>query len=113
MLPPLSRLCVGGFDGSSISQEFVSIVTSIRQESSRRQVDVAGARDQDGHRRFALDQLPVGDDEVLGLNDDYAVGVDGENINSAVLDSIWSKVVTLCSRIRSHTAQRSSASSPD
>jgi basic membrane lipoprotein Med (substrate-binding protein (PBP1-ABC) superfamily) len=53
---------------------------------------------------FALDELPVGDDEVLGLNDDYAVGVDAENINSAVLDSIWSKVVTLCSKIRSHTA---------
>jgi DNA-binding SARP family transcriptional activator/basic membrane lipoprotein Med (substrate-binding protein (PBP1-ABC) superfamily) len=52
---------------------------------------------------FAIDDLPAGEDRVLGLNDDYAVGVDAGNFNSAVPESVWSRVVRLCSTIRSHT----------
>jgi hypothetical protein len=37
------------------------------------------------------------------LNDNYAVGVDDTNLNPVVSESIWSKVVSLCSNIRQHT----------
>jgi DNA-binding SARP family transcriptional activator/basic membrane lipoprotein Med (substrate-binding protein (PBP1-ABC) superfamily) len=52
---------------------------------------------------FAGDTFRAGRDEVLGLNDNYAVGVDDTNLNPVVSESIWSKVVSLCSNIRQHT----------
>ncbi len=53
---------------------------------------------------YAVDALSPGRDKVLGLNEDYAVGVDAGNLNSAIPESVWSSVVRLCSSIRSHTA---------
>ena len=53
---------------------------------------------------FLHDELPAGADLVLGLGDDYAVGID---TNSAVPDWIGSAVVRLCSTIREHAEQRS------
>ncbi len=54
--------------------------------------------------RFRDGTLPVGGDLVLGLADDYAVGID---VNSAVPAWIGSAVVRLCSTIREHTEQSS------
>jgi len=51
---------------------------------------------------YALGEFRAGEDAVLGLNDDYAVGVDDTGFSPALPDSIWSKVVELCSTIRSH-----------
>jgi DNA-binding SARP family transcriptional activator/basic membrane lipoprotein Med (substrate-binding protein (PBP1-ABC) superfamily) len=45
--------------------------------------------------------FPGGSDLVLGLADDYSVMVEAEN--PFVSESLWSKVVELCSRIRLHT----------
>jgi DNA-binding SARP family transcriptional activator/basic membrane lipoprotein Med (substrate-binding protein (PBP1-ABC) superfamily) len=53
---------------------------------------------------YAVDALLPGRDKVLGLNEDYAVGVDAGNLNSAIPESVWSSVVRLCSSIRRHTA---------
>jgi hypothetical protein len=51
-----------------------------------------------------VDALKPGRDKVLGLNEDYAVGVDAGNLNAAIPESVWSSVVRLGSSIRSHTA---------
>ena len=48
---------------------------------------------------FAMDSLPRGRDVVLGLADDYAVGLE----TFAGADHIWSKVVDRCSKIRQRT----------
>jgi basic membrane lipoprotein Med (substrate-binding protein (PBP1-ABC) superfamily) len=48
---------------------------------------------------FADGTLPVGKDRVLGLDDNYAVGI--WDINVAVPQVVRSKVVGLCSSIRS------------
>jgi DNA-binding SARP family transcriptional activator/basic membrane lipoprotein Med (substrate-binding protein (PBP1-ABC) superfamily) len=45
-----------------------------------------------------LDLLPAGDDVVLGLADDYAVGF--ERISSEIPERSWSKVVAICSKVR-------------
>jgi hypothetical protein len=37
------------------------------------------------------------------LSDNYAVGIDDTNLNPVVSESLWSKVVSLCSSIREHT----------
>ena len=52
---------------------------------------------------FALGDFRSGEDHTLGLNDNYAVGVEDADRNAAVPESIWSKVVSLCSKIREHT----------
>jgi DNA-binding SARP family transcriptional activator/basic membrane lipoprotein Med (substrate-binding protein (PBP1-ABC) superfamily) len=52
---------------------------------------------------FALGGFRAGEDHTLGLNDNYAVGVEDVDRNKAVPDSIWSKVASLCSRIRAHS----------
>jgi len=52
---------------------------------------------------FALGSFRAGKDLTLGLNDNYAVGVEDVARNAAVPESIWSKVVDLCSNIRQHT----------
>jgi basic membrane lipoprotein Med (substrate-binding protein (PBP1-ABC) superfamily) len=44
-----------------------------------------------------------GEDIAVGLDDNYAVGIEAES--AAVSDSIWSKVVRLCSNIRQHTRE--------
>jgi DNA-binding SARP family transcriptional activator/basic membrane lipoprotein Med (substrate-binding protein (PBP1-ABC) superfamily) len=49
---------------------------------------------------FALGNFRSGGELTLGLNDNYAVGVEDVDRNAAVPESIWSKVVSLCSRIR-------------
>jgi DNA-binding SARP family transcriptional activator/basic membrane lipoprotein Med (substrate-binding protein (PBP1-ABC) superfamily) len=51
----------------------------------------------------------VGDDYVLDLNDDYAVGLD---TGSIVSPSMWSKVTKLCSTIRRHSRAAESATAP-
>jgi basic membrane lipoprotein Med (substrate-binding protein (PBP1-ABC) superfamily) len=48
-----------------------------------------------------MDTFTAGRDIELGLADDYAVMVEAEN--PFVSEAIWSKVVRLCSSIRSHT----------
>ena len=62
------------------------------------------------HREQAIDNalaaftnstLPAGRDLVLGLVDDYAVGISGTNPNVAL--EVSSAVVRLCSTIRSHS----------
>ena len=54
--------------------------------------------------RFELDTIPRGRDLVLGLADDYAVDAFGsESVDPAIMNSAWSKVVRLCSKIRQHT----------
>ena len=58
---------------------------------------------------WALDELGLdvfrsGEDHVLDLNDDYAVGIDDTSLNPVVSGSIWSKVVDRCSRIRQNAA---------
>jgi DNA-binding SARP family transcriptional activator/basic membrane lipoprotein Med (substrate-binding protein (PBP1-ABC) superfamily) len=58
---------------------------------------------------WALDEFGLGDfrsgkDDVLGLNDNYAVGIDDTNLNPVVAGAIWSKVVHRCSQIRQATA---------
>jgi hypothetical protein len=50
---------------------------------------------------FIVGTLPAGEDLVLGLNNDYAVGVD--HTNWELPGNVWSKVVRLCSNIRQHT----------
>jgi DNA-binding SARP family transcriptional activator/basic membrane lipoprotein Med (substrate-binding protein (PBP1-ABC) superfamily) len=52
---------------------------------------------------FARGKLVAGEDAVLGLNHNYAVGIEDKDRNAAVPDWIWSKVVDLCSSIRQHT----------
>jgi basic membrane lipoprotein Med (substrate-binding protein (PBP1-ABC) superfamily) len=52
---------------------------------------------------YAVGKFRSGEDAVLGLNDDYAVGVDDTGFSPALPETIWSKVVELCSTIRSHT----------
>jgi basic membrane lipoprotein Med (substrate-binding protein (PBP1-ABC) superfamily) len=52
---------------------------------------------------FARDSFRSGEDEVLGLNDNYAVGIEDADRNAAIPEAIWSKVVSLCSNIRRHT----------
>jgi basic membrane lipoprotein Med (substrate-binding protein (PBP1-ABC) superfamily) len=47
---------------------------------------------------FISGTLPVGDDRVLGLDDDYAVGI--WDINQAVTPDVRSRLVLLCSSIR-------------
>ena len=54
--------------------------------------------------RFREGTLPAGGDLVLGLADDYAVGID---VNSAVPTWISSAVVRLCSSIRERTEHSS------
>ena len=51
----------------------------------------------------AFGDFRSGEDVVLSLNDNYAVGVDDTNLNPRLPESIWSKVVELCSSIRQHT----------
>jgi DNA-binding SARP family transcriptional activator/basic membrane lipoprotein Med (substrate-binding protein (PBP1-ABC) superfamily) len=54
--------------------------------------------------RFELDTIPQGRDHVLGLADDYAVDAWGsDSVRHPILQSVWSKVVRLCSKIRQHT----------
>ena len=53
---------------------------------------------------YAVDSLLSGKDIVLGLDDDYAVGVDQGNLGSAVSDSLWSQVVRRCSVLRQRAA---------
>ena len=48
---------------------------------------------------FAGESLPRGRDVVLGLADDYAVGLE----NAASTNRFWSKVILRCSNIRRHT----------
>ena len=50
---------------------------------------------------FVRGRLPVGKDRVLGLEDNYAVGI--SDINYEVPPWVGSKVVGLCSKIRAHT----------
>jgi basic membrane lipoprotein Med (substrate-binding protein (PBP1-ABC) superfamily) len=50
---------------------------------------------------FELGTLVAGRDVEMGLADDYAVGLDVSDAN--VPESIWTRVVQLCSRIRQHT----------
>jgi DNA-binding SARP family transcriptional activator/basic membrane lipoprotein Med (substrate-binding protein (PBP1-ABC) superfamily) len=47
---------------------------------------------------FTSGTLPAGEDHVLGLDDDYAVGI--WDINQAVTSDVRSRVVLLCSSIR-------------
>jgi DNA-binding SARP family transcriptional activator/basic membrane lipoprotein Med (substrate-binding protein (PBP1-ABC) superfamily) len=49
---------------------------------------------------FAIEKLRGGRDVVLGLADDYAVGVSN---NEKATSRLWSKVVLRCSKIRRHT----------
>lgn len=49
---------------------------------------------------FAIENLPGGRDVVLGLADDYAVGIVN---NEKATSRLWSKVVLHCSKIRRHT----------
>jgi DNA-binding SARP family transcriptional activator/basic membrane lipoprotein Med (substrate-binding protein (PBP1-ABC) superfamily) len=57
-------------------------------------------------RSFVHGSLPDGKDLVLGLDDDYAVGV--WDINSDVPQAIRSKVVELCTAIRERSRQAES-----
>lgn len=51
-----------------------------------------------------LGTFPRGRDHVLGLADDYAVDAWGsDSVRHPILESVWSKVVRLCSSIRQHT----------
>jgi DNA-binding SARP family transcriptional activator/basic membrane lipoprotein Med (substrate-binding protein (PBP1-ABC) superfamily) len=54
--------------------------------------------------RFVMDDLPAGDETVLGLIDDYAVGID--SVNPLVPAVVWSKVVERCSALRVAAANR-------
>ena len=51
-----------------------------------------------------LQQLPEGKDLELGLADDYAVLFTADD-EAHVSEALWSKVVKLCSTIRSHTVK--------
>ena len=53
---------------------------------------------------YATDTLVSGEDVVLGLDDNYAVGVDQGNLSSVVSESLWSKVVRRCSELRQRAA---------
>ena len=53
---------------------------------------------------FRSGTLPAGGDIVLGLADDYAVGIWGTN--PEVSAAITSAVVRLCSSIREHAERR-------
>ncbi len=57
---------------------------------------------------YAADTLVSGEDLVLGLDDNYAVGVDQGNLNSVVSESLWSKVVRRCSELRQRAAAEKS-----
>jgi DNA-binding SARP family transcriptional activator/basic membrane lipoprotein Med (substrate-binding protein (PBP1-ABC) superfamily) len=49
---------------------------------------------------FEMESLPAGGDIVLGIADDYSVGFD--RISAEIPERRWSKVVTLCSKVRQH-----------
>jgi basic membrane lipoprotein Med (substrate-binding protein (PBP1-ABC) superfamily) len=53
---------------------------------------------------FEVDTLLTGEDLVLGLDDDYAVGVDNGNLSPVISESLWSKVVHRCSELRQRVA---------
>lgn len=53
---------------------------------------------------LGLDDFRSGEDDILDLNDNYAVGIDDTSLNPVVSGSIWSKVVHRCSQIRQNAA---------
>jgi basic membrane protein A len=57
---------------------------------------------------YVLKATRFGEDIELGIEDDYAMGFDGGNLNSVVSESLWSKVVRRCSEIRQRAAASSS-----
>ncbi len=58
---------------------------------------------RDSLAAFARGRFRGGENSVLGLKDNYAVGIEDKDRNAAVPESIWSKVVDLCSSIRQHS----------
>ena len=53
-------------------------------------------------RGYLRDTLPPGGEQILDLQDDYAVSL--WNVNYQVPEEAWSRVVDLCSDIRKHTS---------
>lgn len=83
-----------GNDGELIGPEtWEATILATRYENPKDAVALAVRGYRDG-------TLPAGGEQVLGLEDDYAVGI--EYVSTDVPEAVWSKVTGLCSDIRRH-----------